>query len=59
LKDEAEPRIHAADRLSVDGDTPDVTGTSPATRLSRVDLPQPEGPTIEMNSPPRTSMDTS
>jgi len=38
---------------------PDVTGTSPAIRPRSVDLPQPEGPTIETNSPPLISTDTS
>src|SRR5581483_5049034 len=31
---------------------------SPATMLSRVDLPQPDGPTMARNSPGATSNDT-
>src|SRR5262245_5674099 len=38
---------------------PDVAGVSPATMLSSVDLPQPEWPMIETNSPLRTVSDTS
>ena len=37
---------------------PSLTGTRPATSASSVDLPQPEGPTIDTNSPPRTSKET-
>ncbi len=35
--------------------SPLVTRSSPATIRSRVDLPQPEGPTITINSPSDTS----
>src|SRR6185437_10062656 len=35
--------------------SPEVTVSSPATMASRVDLPQPEGPTSAMNSPCRAS----
>src|SRR5438874_2156633 len=38
---------------------PAVTGASPAMRPSRVDLPQPDGPTIDTNSPPLISNETS
>ena len=35
---------------------PPVMRSSPATMRSRVDLPQPEGPTMTMNSPSAISM---
>src|SRR5690348_3287168 len=35
--------------------SPPVMGSSPATMRSSVDLPQPEGPTMTMNSPSATS----
>src|SRR5262245_12827006 len=35
--------------------SPAVGGSSPASRLSAVDLPQPEGPRNVTSSPPRTS----
>jgi hypothetical protein len=35
--------------------TPDVGRMRPAMSMASVVLPQPEGPTIERNSPPRTS----
>src|SRR6185437_15112831 len=35
---------------------PEVTVSSPAIIASKVDLPQPEGPTRAMNSPSRASM---
>ena len=38
---------------------PSVTSSIPAISFSSVDLPQPEGPTSTMNSPSRTSSDTS
>ena len=38
--------------------SPSVTVSSPATIRSRVDLPQPEGPTSTMNSPSAISMST-
>ncbi len=37
---------------------PAVSSSSPATARSNVDLPQPEGPTITVNSPAATSIDT-
>ena len=37
---------------------PAVVGTSPATRLSMVDFPQPDGPTIDTNSPAPTLNET-
>ena len=37
--------------------SPDETGSSPAINLSSVDLPHPDGPTTEMNSPARISND--
>ena len=41
------------------GDTwPDVGCSSPATRDSSVDLPQPEAPMRQVNSPGGTSSDT-
>ena len=36
--------------------SPPVMRSSPATMRSRVDLPQPEGPTMTMNSPSAISM---
>ena len=38
---------------------PAVLSSSPATILSRVVFPQPEGPTMQKNSPARTSRSTS
>ncbi len=38
---------------------PVVQECRPATRRSSVDLPQPDGPTMAMNSPSATSMLTS
>ena len=35
---------------------PSVMSSSPAMQLSRVDLPQPDGPSRTMNSPSRTEM---
>ena len=35
---------------------PAETSSSPAMQLSRVDLPQPDGPSSTMNSPSATSM---
>jgi hypothetical protein len=35
--------------------SPDVISSKPATILSAVDLPQPDGPTSTMNSPSLTS----
>ena len=34
--------------------SPDVISSRPATMRSSVDLPQPEGPTMTMNSPSAT-----
>ena len=34
---------------------PSETSSSPAMQLSRVDLPQPDGPSSTMNSPSATS----
>ena len=31
--------------------SPEVAGCKPAIKWSRVDLPQPEGPTMQRNSP--------
>ena len=36
--------------------SPEVISSSPATMLSSVDLPQPEGPTSTRNSPSSTEM---
>ena len=38
--------------------SPAVAGTSPATIWSSVDLPQPDGPTMETNVPRSTSTST-
>ena len=38
--------------------SPDVIASSPATIRSSVDLPQPDGPTMTMNSPSATSVVT-
>ena len=38
--------------------SPAVIASSPATMRSSVDLPQPEGPRITMNSPSAISIDT-
>ena len=38
--------------------SPAVIASSPATIRSSVDLPQPEGPTMTMNSPSATSVVT-
>ena len=35
--------------------SPDVFSINPATRRNKVDLPQPLGPTSEINSPARIS----
>jgi hypothetical protein len=35
--------------------SPPLISSSPATMRSKVDLPQPEGPTMTMNSPSRIS----
>ncbi len=37
---------------------PELIVSRPATILSSVDLPQPEGPTMTTNSPSATSIDT-
>ena len=37
--------------------SPSVTVSKPAIILSKVDLPQPEGPTITINSPSLMSVD--
>src|SRR3990172_7813229 len=39
--------------------SPPVAGIKPPMILSRVDLPQPEGPMMEKNSPARTSIEIS
>ena len=39
--------------------TPPLSRSSPASADSSVDLPQPDGPTMEQNSPSTTSNDTS
>src|SRR5262245_38466488 len=38
---------------------PDVTGRRPSTALRKVDLPQPEGPTMATSSPSNTAKSTS
>jgi len=38
--------------------SPPVIVSSPATIRRSVDLPQPDGPTMTMNSPSATSMST-
>ncbi len=38
--------------------SPEVMLSSPATMRSNVDLPQPEGPRMTMNSPSLISIDT-
>ena len=37
---------------------PEVIASRPATMRSSVDLPQPEGPTMTMNSPSAMSIET-
>jgi hypothetical protein len=54
--DVAVHRLHVVDPLAADPDLAEVTVSSPATMRSSVDLPQPDGPTITMNSPSAMSM---